>query len=132
MAKFIVTEPKSYPFAEVTYALIAIAMEIHSILGKGFLEIVYKDAFEYELKKRNIHFEREKEYLVQDKDFILPHKFYADFVIAQNVIVEIKAKAGIIEEHYAQVINYLAVSKCKVGLILNFGESSLQTKRLIL
>ncbi|MBS1932636.1 MAG: GxxExxY protein [Bacteroidetes bacterium] len=125
-------ENKSYPFVRETYALIGIAMEIHRTLGRGFLEIFYKDAFEYELIKNNIHFEREKAYTVQYKDFILPHKFFADFVIAGNVIVEIKSKSGIIDEHYAQVINYLAVSKSKIGLILNFGENSLQTKRVIL
>jgi GxxExxY protein len=125
-------EPKSYPLAQETYVLIGIAMEIHRILGKGFLEIVYKDAFEYELNKKSIYFEREKEYNIQYKDFILPHRFYADFVVAGSIVVEIKAKAGIVEEHFAQVINYLAVSKSKVGLILNFGQSSLQTKRVIL
>jgi len=125
-------EEKSYPLARETYTLIGIAMEIHRTLGKGFLEVVYKDAFEYELMKNKIHFEREKGFTVEYKDFVLPHKFYADFVIMDNVIVEIKAKSGIVEEHYAQVINYLAVSKCKIGLILNFGENSLQTKRVIL
>jgi GxxExxY protein len=125
-------EPKSYPLAEDTYVLIGIAMEIHGALGKGFLEIVYKDAFEYELRNRNIFYEREKEYSVQYKDYILPHKFHADFVVAENIIIEIKAKAGIIEEHYSQVLNYLSVSKCKIGLIFNFGVNSLQTKRVIL
>lgn len=107
-------------------------MEIHRLLGKGFSEIVYKDAFEYELQCRNILYEREKEYTVTYKNIILPHKFFADFVIENCIILEIKSKAGIIEQHQAQVLNYLAVSKLKLGLLLNFHEKSLQYKRLVL
>ena len=53
-------------------------MEVHRILGKGFLEIVYKDALEYEFKKKGISYEREKRYEIKYKDIILPHHFYAD------------------------------------------------------
>jgi len=84
-------------------------MEIHRILGRGFLEIVYKDAFELELRKREIIFNREKEYKVEYKGTILPHRFYADFVAFNEVIIEIKAQKGIVDEHYSQVLNYLAV-----------------------
>lgn len=107
-------------------------MEVHRQLGKGFLEIVYKDAFEFELRMKGILYEREKEYTVTYKNIILPHKFFADFVIDNCIILEIKSKAGIIEQHQAQVMNYLAVSKLKLGLLLNFHEKSLQYKRIIL
>lgn len=107
-------------------------MEIHRILGKGFLEVVYKDAFEYELRLRHIIYEREKEYTVTYKNTILPHKFFADFVIDNSIILEIKSKAGIIKQHQAQVLNYLAVSKLKIGLLLNFHEKSLHYQRIIL
>lgn len=120
-----------YPSQKITYDIIGICMEIHRVLGKGFLEIVYKDALEYELKRKNIIFEREKEYDIKYKDTILPHKFYADFVVNNEIIVELKSKAGIIEEHYAQVINYLAISKLQVGVIINFHEKSLQHKRVV-
>ena len=66
-----------YPFQEETYKIIGIGMEIHRTLGKGFSEIVYKDAYEYEFKQNGIFYEREKEYLVRYKDTILPHKFYS-------------------------------------------------------
>lgn len=122
----------NYPLQKETYELIGIAMEVHKILGKGFLEIVYKDAIEIELKQRGISFEREKEYKVEYKGQILAHQFYADFVIDNKIILEIKSKTGIIEEHYAQVINYLACSKLKIGLILNFNAKSLEYKRVIL
>ena len=120
-----------YPLQEETYKIIGVAMEIHKILDKGFSEIVYKDAFEYECSEQGIYFEREKEYTVSYKGKILPHKFYADFVVFDKVIVEIKSKKGIVEDHYAQVINYLAISKLEVGLLLNFHEKSLEHKRII-
>lgn len=107
-------------------------MEVHRQLGKGFLEIVYKDAFEFELRMKGILYEREKEYTVTYKNIILPHKFFADFVIDNCIILEIKSKAGIIEQHQAQVMNYLAVSKLTVGLLLNFHEQSLFYKRIVL
>jgi GxxExxY protein len=95
------------------------------------MEIVYKDAFEYEFRKKNIFYEREKEFIIKYKDVILPHKFYADFVVMGKVILEIKAKEGIADEDYAQTINYLKCSGCKVGLILNFGRMKLDIKRVI-
>jgi len=106
-------------------------MEIHRILGGGLSEIVYKDALEFELKTNNIHYEREKGYVIEYKGAILPHSFCADFVIFNKVIAEIKAQKDIVKDHYNQVINYLKISKCPVGLIINFGGDSLDTKRVI-
>lgn len=107
-------------------------MEVHNFLGRGLLEIVYKDAIEHELTLKAIPYEREKEYSVQYKGIILPHKFYADFVIFGSIILEVKAQQSLVNEHYSQLINYLRIAKCKVGLIVNFGESSLKYKRIIL
>ena len=122
----------SYPLQNETDKIIKTGIEIHKILGAGFFEIVYKDAFEYEYRSQSIIYEREKEYIIQYKKAILPHKFYADFVVFDKVIVEIKAKdGGIAEEDYAQTINYLKCSGCKVGLILNFGKMKLEIKRVI-
>ncbi len=104
-------ENNNYPLKELTYRVIGIGMEIHRVLGKGFLEIVYKDAFEYELRQQGIPYIREKEYQVHYKNTILPHMFYADFIVNDELILELKSKKGIVEDHYAQVINYLAISK---------------------
>ena len=123
---------ESYPFQEETRLIIRFAYDIHNQLGRGFLEIVYKDAMEYELRVNQILYQREKEYKIEYKKIILPHKFYADFVVSNDVIVEIKAKEGIAEEHIAQTLNYLKASGCKIGLILNFGENKLKIKRVIL
>lgn len=120
-----------YPYQTDTYEIIGICMEVHRILGRGMLEIVYKDAIGYELKVRGIKYKREKQYRVPYKEIILPHMFFADFVINDKIILEIKSKAGIIEEHYAQVLNYLAISKLELGLICNFNDKSLQYRRVI-
>jgi len=121
-----------YPLQEETEKIIKCGIEIHRILGAGFLEIVYKDAFEYEYRNQNILYEREKEYIIPYKNVVLPHRFYADFVVFDKVIVEVKAKeGGIAEEDYAQAINYLKCSGCKVGLILNFGKMKLEIKRVV-
>jgi GxxExxY protein len=125
-------DPKEYPLQDETYLLNGFAMQIHRILGMGFLEIVYKDALEYELRRNEVRYEREKEYVVHYKDVVLPHRFFADFVVMDQIIVEVKAQKGIAEENYAQVLNYLAVSKCRIGLLYNFGEPSLGIKRVIL
>lgn len=119
-------------YKEESFKLIGLSIEVHNNLGKGFLEIVYKDALEYEFRKNNVPFEREKEYEVNYKDIILPHKFYADFVVFGKIILEVKGMAGIAEEHIAQTLNYLKVSGLKLGLIVNFGELSLQYKRVVL
>lgn len=119
-------------YKEESFKIIGLCMEVHNNLGKGFLEIVYKDALEYEFGKNKIPFEREKEYEVNYKEVILPHKFYADFVVLDKIILEVKGMAGIADEHIAQTLNYLKVSGCKLGLIVNFGELSLQYKRVVL
>jgi GxxExxY protein len=118
-------------FKEESYQIIGKCMEVHNNLGAGFLEIVYKDALEYEFKKAGIVYEREKMYEVNYKGIILPHKFYADFVVNANIILEVKGAAGISEEFVAQAINYLKVSHNKLALIVNFGELKLNYKRIV-
>ncbi len=119
-------------YAEESYKIIGICFEVHNNLGPGFLEIVYKDALEYEFKKAGIQYEREKKYKVSYKDIILPHKFYADFVVMDKIILEVKSVSAIVDEFIAQSINYLKVSENKLALLVNFGELKLNSKRLVL
>jgi GxxExxY protein len=126
------TDGASLLYREETYQAIGICMEVHRILGHGFLEIVYKDALEFELRKRRLAYVREKEFHIRYKEVILPHKFYADFVIGDKMIIELKAAGGgLADDQVAQTINYLKASGCKVGLLVNFGRSNLEFKRLI-
>ncbi|HEX8270178.1 MAG TPA: GxxExxY protein [Flavobacterium sp.] len=115
-----------------SFALVGILFDVHSHLGKGFSEIVYKDAVEYELTRLQIPFEREKKYEVHYKDVVLKHNFFADFVIYDKIILEVKACDELAENHLAQCINYLKVSGNKLALLANFNKYSLEYKRIIL
>lgn len=114
-----------------TYQIIGILFEVHRNLGKGFSEIVYKDAIEYELKENNIIFEREKEFEIIYKNTTLKHKFYADFVVFGNIILEVKTVDCFNNNHYNQCINYLKVSGYELALLANFNSKSLEYKRIV-
>jgi GxxExxY protein len=115
-----------------SYKIIGICMEIHKILGKGHSEVVYKDALEYEFRQNNIPFQREKEYKITYKNFVLPRNYFADFVIFDEIILEVKAISQLTSSDIRQTLNYLACSKNKLGILVNFGEDSLKYKRVIL
>lgn len=115
-----------------TYQIIGSCMEVHSELGAGFSETVYKDALEQEFLWQDIPFEREVEFKVRYKDIILPHYYYADFVVFDQVILEAKAVSELRDEHYQQTINYLVVSGLELGLLVNFRKPKLVYKRVIL
>ena len=117
---------------EESYQIIGICMEVHNNLGAGFSEIVYKDALELEFKNAKIEYSREKEYAVNYKGIILSHKFYADFVIFDKIILEVKGKNKIANEDIAQCINYLKISENNLALLVNFGEPKLNYKRIVL
>ncbi len=121
-----------YLYENESYKIIGILYEVHKNLGKGFSEIVYKDALEYEFNKNNIPFEREKEYKVHYKDTVLKHKFYADFVVFDKIILEIKSTDSFVNNHYAQCLNYLKVSNNKLALLVNFNKTSVEYKRIII
>jgi len=114
-----------------SYKIIGACMEVHNNLGKGFLEIVYKDALEYEFKKQNIPFKREQEFSVNYKGTTLPHKFYADFVIWDKIILEVKNVLQLNSDHLEQTLNYLAVSDSRLGIVVNFREKNLEYKRVV-
>ncbi len=114
------------------YKITGLCMEVHRNLGPGLLEIVYKDALEYEFQINKIPYEREKEFLVEYKNKILSHKFYADFVAYENIILEVKAIRGIPEDFTKLVLNYMSLAKSRLGILVNFGDDSLKYKRFVL
>ena len=116
---------------EETFKIIGICMEVYRNLGPGLLEVVYKDALEIEFKANNIPFEREKEFSIEYKGIILPHKFYADFIVNEDIVLEVKAVKEFSGEHTAQVLNYMKLSDSEIGLLVNFQNKSLQHKRLV-
>lgn len=117
---------------EETYKIIGLCMEVHKILGKGHSENVYGDALEYEFKCNSIPYEREKRYNIEYKDIILPRYYFSDFTVFGSIILEMKAIEKLSNSEIKQTLNYLAASKNKIALLINFGEDSLQYKRIIL
>lgn len=121
-----------YYLKDETYSIIGLCMEVHKVLGKGHNENVYGDALEYEFKMNNIPYEREKRYNINYKDIVLPRYYFSDFTVFGEIILELKAIQTLTSSETKQVLNYLAASKNKIGLLVNFGEDSLKYKRLIL
>ena len=119
-------------YKQESFKIIGLCMEVHRELGKGHDEVIYKDALEFEFGQNQIPFSREKKYQIQYKTIILRHKYYADFVVDDKILLEAKAVVCLTDAHVKQVLNYLAASKLKLGLLVNFGEDSLVFKRIVL
>lgn len=119
-------------FKKEAYKIVGACMEVHKTLGKGHKEIDYGDTLEHELSLQKIQYSREKKFQIYYKGKLLPHLYAADFVIYDKIILEIKAIEELTSIHIKQTLNYLAASKLKLGLLVNFGESSLKYKRVVL
>lgn len=107
-------------------------MAVHRELGQGFLEPVYQEALAIEFGYQGIPFVREQELSIMYRGVELNKLYKADFVCYNSIIVELKALSDLNNDHVAQLINYLKATNLKVGLLINFGESSLKYKRLVL
>ncbi|MCL2683426.1 MAG: GxxExxY protein [Bacteroidales bacterium] len=114
---------------KITHEIIGCAMEVHSILGNGFQEVVYQRALSVEMKLRGIAYQREFEMPLFYKDVDVGHR-RVDFLIANEISVELKAILNLEDVHFAQAINYLEAYNLQTGLLINFGAKSLQFKRL--
>ena len=117
-------------YKELTYTIIGAAMEVHKILGPGFLESVYEEALCHELTLRGIPHLRQVPVQVRYKS-VVAGQFRADLLVDDKVVVELKATKGLTEVDEAQLINYLKGTGYRVGLLLNFGTTSLQHQRRI-
>lgn len=114
-----------------TYAIIGAALEVHRVLGAGFLELFYKDALAIEFRARGIPFERERPCVIVYKGNQLHGEYRMDFVCYEEVVLEIKARSVTGPADHAQVLSYLASSKKRIGLLLNFGPQRLEHRRFI-
>ena len=119
-------------YKEESYKIVGACFEVHKELGQGFLEAVYQEALAIEFKNKNIPFEKEKELEITYKGKKLFKKYYADFVCFDKIIIELKALSKLTTEHEAQVLNYLKATGFKLGILVNFGSSSLEYRRLVL
>jgi GxxExxY protein len=104
------------------YAMIGAAMEVHTVLGHGFAEPVYQEAYEIELGLRQIPFEAKKRLLISYKGQQLKKEYEADIVGYGKVIAELKALDRLSGTEEAQLLNYLKATGLKVGLLINFGS----------
>ena len=123
---------KELLYKEEVFKLVGFCMEIQRELGKGHDEIIYKDALVVELSRAGIPFLRERNYQISYKGVILPHYYYADFVVWEKILFEAKAVEKLSDSHIKQVLNYLAAPKLRLGLLVNFGSDSLEWKRVVL
>ena len=114
-----------------TYEIIGAALEVHSKLGPGFLEAVYREAFSLELAGRRIPFSSEAEVPVLYKGSRLKTCYRADFICHKSIIVELKAISKLGDIETAQVLNYLRASGFHKALLFNFGGISLEKRRLV-
>lgn len=114
-----------------TYAIIGAAMEVHRVLGCGFLEAVYQAALAEELGRRSVSFVEQVELPITYKGVVLRTHYRADFIAWTSIVLEIKALEALSGRERAQLINYLRASGMSRGLLINFGAVSLQYERLV-
>ena len=114
-----------------SYKITGAIYEVHKELGSGLLEKVYQEALEKELKLQGIPFEREKAFSIIYKGEELEQKFIADFVCYDKIVVELKAVEELLPIHKAQVINYLAITDYKLGLLVNFNSLDVSPERIV-
>ena len=108
-------------YKELSKKILGSAFEVYNILGNGFLEKIYENSMLVELDKKNLHFNNQKALDVRYKDEIVG-SYYADIVVEDKIILELKTCNSIIPEHRAQILNYLKATGYKVGYLLNFGH----------
>ncbi len=116
---------------ELTQRVIGAAMEVHKVLGCGFLEAVYQEALEIELRERGIRFSRQPETKIQYKSHTLSKTYQPDMLVEDRLVVELKALDRISAAEESQLLNYLKATGIKVGLLINFGARSLEWKRMV-
>lgn len=122
---------KGYPYSKITAGIIKCAIEVHQILGPGFVENIYENALICELKKNGLRVERQKSVDVRYKgEHVGEHRL--DLLVEEAVIVENKTVTELSDNHFAQVLSYLKATEKKIALLLNFADTRLQVKRLIL
>lgn len=118
-------------FKEESYKIIGTCIAVHKKLGAGFLDAVYKEVLEKEFKKNNIPYEKKKKLPIFYDGEPLNKHFTAEYVCYDKIIIEVKSVAQIEEQAKKEAVNYLKATHYKLGLLINFGQSSLKWKRLI-
>jgi GxxExxY protein len=123
-----------FPEKELTAQIIGAAIEVHRTIGPGLLESAYQICLAQEFSLRGLRFEQEKPVPVVYKGILLDCGYRLDFLVANKVIVELKSVEGLLPVHEAQLLTYLKLTGCKIGLLINFNIPILKNgiKRMIL
>jgi len=121
---------KEFYYKELTYQIIGAAFEVRKLLGYGFLEKVYENAFMRELQLRGIQVSVQHPIKIEYKGVVVGD-YYADIIVENKVIVELKTGESVNPIHEAQLLNYLKATGIKLGLLINFGTDKCEYKRLI-
>ena len=120
---------EQYKYSELTSKIIGYAMIVHKTLGNGFQEVIYQRALEIEMRLAGMEFSREFEMPIFYREEQIGTR-RVDFLVEGLISVELKAKTKLEDVHFAQAINYLEAYNLEIGLLINFGETSLNFKRL--
>lgn len=120
---------EQYKYSEITKQIIGCAMKVHRTLGNGFQEVIYQRALAIEMRKLGLDFARELEMPVMYEDEQIGTR-RVDFFVENKIMVELKARTQLENVHLAQALNYLEAYQIEIGLLINFGATSLQFKRL--
>ena len=121
---------QKYLLSDLTRQVIGCAMRVHSGLGNGFPEVIYQRVLALELEAAGVSFVREKEHPVYYREVRIGSRV-VDFLVQDQLLLELKATSELTDNHFAQIINYLTAFQLEVGLLLNFGQKSLQYRRFI-
>ncbi len=119
-------------YEDLTYKIIGAAREVHRVLGPGYLESVYEDAFCYELNLVKMAYQRQVDLDVRYKNAVFKKRFRADLVVENKILIENKAVKKLTNQDEAQLINYLKTTGLRLGLLFNFGAPNFEMLRRIL
>jgi GxxExxY protein len=125
------TNLKNIHHKEISYKIIGVAMHVYNTLGYGFLEKVYENSMMVKFRKESIKAEQQKSIKVYFENEVVGD-YFADILVENEIVVELKTGEKIHEIHKAQVLNYLKTTGLKLGIILNFGKNQLEYTRLVL
>lgn len=121
---------KNYKYSDITEKIIGCAMKVHTYPGNGFPEIIYQRSLAIEFEKSGLNFQREIEQSIYYHNTLAGSRV-VDFLIDNKILVELKATSELNNNHFSQILNYLAAYNLEIGLLINFGEKSLKFKRFI-
>ena len=125
--------PEPILLKEDVFQIIGACMAVHTDKGNGYVEPVYQDCLEIELKHRGISFDSQRNFAITYRGITLKHTYNPDLLCFDKIIVELKAAKALNDEHRAQILNYLKITNLKVGLLVNFGAwGRLEWERLVL